>query len=71
MKARLLVRRWEESMLGWTEERKAAVLFAREETEPISGKVVGLWAVYRNGNILEGSSAENTIAQGVAEEVIE
>ena len=40
-------------MLGWTEERKAAVLFASE------------------GNILEGLSAENAIAQGVAEEVVE
>lgn len=58
-------------MSGWTEERKAAVLFAREEVHPLSGYVIGLLAVYRRGDILEGLSAENAIAQGVAEEVVE
>ena len=58
-------------MLGWTEERKAAVLFASEETDPNTGRVIAIWAVYGRGNILEGLSAENAIAQGVAEEVVE
>ena len=71
MKAKLLVRKWRESMLGWTEERKAAVLFASEETDPNTGRVIAIWAVYGRGNILEGLSAENAIAQGVAEEVVE
>jgi hypothetical protein len=71
MKAQILVRRWKESMLGWTEERKAAVLFASEETDPNTGRVVALWAVYGRGHILEGLSAEKAIAQGVAEEVVE
>ena len=71
MRAKLLARRWRESMLGWTEERKAAVLFASEETDPNTGRVIAIWAVYGRGNILEGLSAENAIAQGVAEEVVE
>lgn len=71
MRAKLLVRKWRESMLGWTEERKAAVLFASEETDPNTGRVIAIWAVYGRGNILEGLSAENAIAQGVAEEVVE
>jgi hypothetical protein len=58
-------------MLGWTEERKAAVLFASEETDPNTGRVVALWAVYGRGHVLEGLSAENAMAQGVAEEVVE
>ena len=58
-------------MLGWTEERKAAVLFASEETDPNTGRVIAIWAVYGRGNIFEGLSAENAIAQGVAEEVVE
>lgn len=74
MKAKLLVTRWEESALHWTPERKAAIRFARiTRTDPDNPEsaVSGLWAVYRKGTILEGESAENAIAQGVAEEVAE
>jgi hypothetical protein len=74
MKAKLLVTRWEESALHWTPERKATIRFARITRyvpEDQDSPITGLWAVYRNGTILEGESAENAIAQGVAEEVAE
>ena len=74
MKAVLKVTRWEESAIGWSEQRKAAIRFARitriDPDNPESA-VSGLWAVYRKGTILEGESAQNAIDQGVAEEVQE
>lgn len=74
MRAILTAKRWEESALHWTEERRAAIQFARItrfNPEEADSAITGLWAVYRKGTILEGESAENAIAQGVAEEVME
>lgn len=74
MKAILKVTRWEESAIGWSEERKAGIRFARitrKDPENPESAICGLWAVYRKGTILEGDSAQNAIAQGVAEEVAE
>lgn len=74
MKAILKVTRWEESAIGWSEERKAGIRFARiTRTDPDNPEsaISGLWAVYRKGTILDGESAENAIAQDVAEEVTE
>lgn len=74
MKAKLIVTRWEESALGWNEERKAAIQFARVtriDPENEESAISGLWAVYRKGTILEGESAENAVALGVAVEVTE
>jgi hypothetical protein len=74
MKAKLAVTRWEESALHWPQARRDAIQFARvtrSNPEDASSPVTGLWAVYRKGTILEGESAENAIAQGVAVEVTE
>ena len=74
MKAVLKVTRWEESAMSWPLERKAAIKFARitsTDPEKPDSPISGLWAVHRKGTILEGESAENAIAQGVAEEVSE
>jgi len=74
MKAKVAVTRWEESAMHWPQPRKDAIKFARvtrvDPDNPESG-ISGLWAVYRRGTILEGESAENAIAQGVAVEVTE
>lgn len=74
MRAILIAKRWEESALHWTPERKATIQFARITRyvpEDQDSPITGLWACYRKGTILEGESAENAIAQGVAEEVAE
>jgi hypothetical protein len=74
MKARIAVTRWEESAMNWSQARRDAIKFARvtrSNPDDASSPVTGLWAVYRRGTILEGESAENAIAQGVAVEVDE
>lgn len=74
MRAILTAKRWEESAMHWPPERRAAIQFARitriDPDDPES-RISGLWACYRKGTILEGESAQNAIAQGVAEEVVE
>jgi hypothetical protein len=74
MKAQITVTRWEESAIHWSFERRNAIQFARvtrSNPDDPNSPITGLWAVYRRGTILEGDSAENAIAQGVAEEVTE
>jgi hypothetical protein len=74
MKAKLIVRRWEETAMHWPQSRRDAIQFARvTRSNPDDPKspIVGQWAVYGKGTILEGDSAENAIAQGVAVEVTE
>lgn len=74
MKAILTAKRWEESAMHWTPERKAAIQYARVTlTDPDNPEspISGLWAVYRKGTILDGDSAANALAYGVAEEVTE
>jgi len=74
MKAKLIVRRWEETAMHWPLDRRDAIQFARatrSNPDDATSPIVGLWAVYGKGTILEGDSAEKAIAQGVAEEVTE
>lgn len=74
MKAQIVVKRWEQDALNWPKARKDAIQFARvtryEQENPDSA-LTGLWAVHRKGTILEGESAEEAIAAGVAIEVTE
>jgi hypothetical protein len=74
MKAIIKAKRWEESAIYWPLDRRTAIQFARvtrSNPDDPNSPITGLWAVYRRGTILEGDSAENAIAQGVAEEVTE
>jgi hypothetical protein len=74
MKAKVVVKRWEENAMTWPQARKDAIQFARitrsVQDDPDS-PVTGLWAVYRKGTILQGDSALLAVAQGAAVEVDE
>ena len=74
MKAKITTTRWEESAIHWPLDRRNAIQFARvtrSNPDDPNSPITGLWAVYRRGTILEGDSAKNAVAQGVAEEVTE
>ena len=74
MKAIIKAKRWEESVIHWPLDRRNAIQFARvtrSNPDDPNSPITGLWAVYRRGTIIEGESAENAIAQGVAVEVTE
>ena len=74
MKAKVVLKRWEESALNWSQARQESIAFARvthSNPEDPNSPVTGLWAVYRKGTVLEGDSAVLAIAEGAAVEVTE